>query len=93
MNEMNEQQATQWRKRRTMGKGKYVMYFGILTWGIAVTAIITGMEWLTQHTFQMSWLYIRLIVFASIGFFISVLRWEARERKFKSYLAKKGASE
>jgi hypothetical protein len=90
---MNEQQANRWRKTRAMGKGKYVMYFGVLIWGIALTVIITGMQWLTQQTFTPSWLYIRLIVFAAIGFFIFMLRWDARERKFHEYTQKKGASD
>jgi hypothetical protein len=84
MSVMNERQANQWRKTRTMGKGKYVMFFGILSWGIALALLFTGLEWLTQQTFTPAWLYIRLAVFGVVGFFIGSLRWDARERKFKS---------
>jgi hypothetical protein len=84
MSGMNEQQANRWRQTRTMGKGKYVMYYGILTWGVALAILFTGMEWLTQHSFTPSWLYIRLAVFAIVGFFIGSFRWDAKEKKFKS---------
>jgi hypothetical protein len=93
VNQMSEQQANQWRKTRTMGKPKYVMYFGILLWGITLAALFTGMEWLTQQTFTPSWVYIRLIVFAFIGFFVYNLRWNAREQKFQAHTPKKGASD
>ncbi|WP_246079285.1 hypothetical protein [Paenibacillus piri] len=84
MNKMTEQQADKWRKTRTMGKGKYVMYFGVLTWGIILAALFTGMEWLTQQSFTLSWMYIRLAVFGILGFFIANFRWDARERLFQS---------
>lgn len=91
MSEMNEQQAAQWRKTISIGKGKYVMFYGLLAWGIGLTAIITGIEWITQQSYTPSWVYIRFIVFAVIGFFISTQRWSARERKLQTYMLKKGA--
>jgi hypothetical protein len=84
MSQMNEEQANKWKKTRTMGKGKYVMFYGVLLWGLALTAVFSGLEWLTQHTFSFSWFYVRLAVFGFIGFFISNFRWEAREKQFQS---------
>ncbi|PZE21170.1 hypothetical protein CBW46_010080 [Paenibacillus xerothermodurans] len=81
---MNEQQANKWRKTRTMGKAKYVMYYGVLLWGVLLTAIFTGLELLTQSVYNVSWMYIRLAVFGSVGFFIANFRWESREKRFQS---------
>jgi hypothetical protein len=84
MSQMSEEQATKWQQTRTKGKGKYVMYYGVLLWGLLLTAVFTGLEWLTQHTFQFSWFYVRLAVFGLIGFFIASFRWDAREKKYQS---------
>ncbi|MFE5318988.1 hypothetical protein ACFQ88_09795 [Paenibacillus sp. NPDC056579] len=81
---MNELQANKWRKTRGMGKGKYVMYFGVVAWGLSLTALFTATEWFSQQTVTTSWVYIRLVVFSIVGFFIANFRWEARE---KLYLA------
>lgn len=80
---MNAVQAEKWRKTRTMGKGKYVMLFGVLTWGLSLAALFTAIEWLTQQTFTPYWVYIRLGVMAVIGFFVANFRWESREQKLR----------
>ncbi|MFH5185549.1 hypothetical protein ACHHV8_24495 [Paenibacillus sp. TAB 01] len=80
---MNAAQAEKWRKTRTMGKGKYVMLFGVLSWGISLAALFTAIEWLTQQTFTPYWVYIRLGVMAVVGFFVANFRWESREQKLR----------
>ncbi|MCS7462212.1 hypothetical protein N0M98_18900 [Paenibacillus doosanensis] len=84
---MNEIQAGKWRKTRTMGKGKYVMYFGVLAWGLSLTLLFTAMEWFTQHTVTASWIYIRIAVMGIAGFFIANFRWDAREQRFHAFEA------
>lgn len=39
---MNEAQADKWRKTRLMGKAKYVMYYGVVTWGLMLTLFFYG---------------------------------------------------
>lgn len=85
MSAMNEAQAAKWREMRKKGKGRYVFLFGVLLWGIVLTILFTAVQWLTQHTFTKEWLYIRLFVFACIGFFIANFRWDAKEIKFLDY--------
>ncbi|WP_246315800.1 hypothetical protein [Paenibacillus foliorum] len=85
MSKMTAEQANKWRKRRMMGKSKYVMFYGVVTWGIILAALFTGMEWITQQSFTTSWVYIRVIVFGILGFFIANFRWDARERMFQSH--------
>jgi hypothetical protein len=93
MTGMSEKQANSWRKTRTLGKSRYMLFFGLLPWGIGLAALFTGLEWLTQHTFTPSWLYIRLAVFVIVGFFISTTRWHALEQKFHAYTNNKGATD
>lgn len=78
---MNEAQADKWRKTRLMGKAKYVMYYGVVTWGLMLTLFFTAIEWLSQQSLIGSWLTIRLVVFSIVGFFIANFRWDANERK------------
>jgi hypothetical protein len=85
MANMSEKQANSWRKTRTMGKGKYMILFGLLPWGIGLAGLFTGLEWVTQQTVTPSWIYIRLMVFLVVGFFISSVRWHSLEQKFHAY--------
>ncbi|MED4601141.1 hypothetical protein P9314_10545 [Paenibacillus validus] len=82
---MNESAAVKWSKTRQMGKAKYVMFRGVLLWGVSLTVLFTAIEWMTQHTMLTSWLTVRLIVFGIIGFLIANVRWDGQER---AYLAR-----
>lgn len=82
---MNEMQANKWRKTRAMGKGKYVMFFGVLAWGLSLTALFTAMEWFTHQTVTTSWVYIRLVLLSFMGFFIANNRWDKQERQYLAY--------
>ncbi|WP_186446252.1 hypothetical protein [Paenibacillus cremeus] len=92
MSTMNEAQAAKWRAKRTMGKGKYVVYYGMLMWGLLLTLLFTVVELLSQQTFSMTWLYIRLAVFGIIGFFIANFGWDAKEIKLTEFDKLKEAS-
>ncbi|MCZ8518120.1 MULTISPECIES: hypothetical protein [Paenibacillus] len=80
---MNQEQAAKWAKIRTIGKAKYVMYYGVAAWGIGLTLLFTGIEWVTQGTLTGKWLTIRLLVFGVIGFMLSAFRWESNERRYQ----------
>lgn len=79
---MNESQAAKWRNTRQMGKAKYVMYYGVVAWGLLLTLFFTAIEWLSQPSLSASWFTIRLVVFSIVGFFIANFRWDTNERKF-----------
>ncbi|WP_019535402.1 hypothetical protein [Paenibacillus ginsengihumi] len=82
---MDKAKAQKWKKTREMGKGKYVMLFGVAAWGITLTVAFTLVEWLTQQTFTPLWFYIRFFVFGFAGFLIANFRWESMERLFKQH--------
>lgn len=81
---MTEVQAAKWGKKRTKGKAKYVMYWGVAAWGLGLTAVTTALEWFAMGTFTPGWFYSRLIIFSFIGFLVTNLRWESQERKFRA---------
>jgi hypothetical protein len=79
---MNDKQAAKWAAVRNKGKGSYIMYRGVLPWGIGFAVLFSLIELLTQGTLTWYWLVIRLVVFAVIGFLVAVFRWEHLEQKF-----------
>lgn len=81
---MNDAQAAKWSKTRTLGKAKYVMYYGVALWGILLTLLTSTVQYITENTLDGSWLTIRLAVFGILGFFIANFRWDGNERKWKS---------
>jgi hypothetical protein len=86
---MNEAQAAKWSKTRTMGKAKYVMYYGVALWGITLTVLTSGIQWVTEQTLDGSWLTIRLAVFGIVGFFVANFRWDGKEKQWNSRSRKK----
>jgi Na+/melibiose symporter-like transporter len=77
---MNEQKLEAWRKKRQMGKKKYVLVYGTIVWGIVLTLLFTLLEYVSQETFLWGWVAARFIVFGMIGFFIANNKWLKAER-------------
>ncbi|MDQ1909881.1 hypothetical protein RAC89_05090 [Paenibacillus sp. GD4] len=81
---MSKEKMNKWGQTRRMGKAKYVMYYGVLLWGVSFTILTTAVEWMTQQSFTGSWLTIRLLVFSVLGFFIANFGWERKEKQWIS---------
>jgi hypothetical protein len=88
---MNEIKAAAWGKTRQMGKAKYVMYRGVLLWGLSLTAVFTLIEWFSQQSMLTSWLTVRLLVFGIVGFFVANFQWDGHERQYASLQQKSGS--
>jgi surface polysaccharide O-acyltransferase-like enzyme len=84
MQEMNEEQKRKWHQKRKMGKSKYLLVYGVLLWSLSLTVFFGAIEFLTQGEVYTSWIPIRLILFATLGFFISNARWQSKERQYES---------
>ncbi|MBO9607665.1 MAG: hypothetical protein J7639_17020 [Paenibacillaceae bacterium] len=74
--------AETWSQRRTMGRKKYVLRYGILTFGFGIALLLTLLELVTQGTFHYTLFVIRLLLFPIIGLIWFASRWDALERKF-----------
>jgi hypothetical protein len=81
---MNEEQKRKWQQRRQMGKSKYLLLYGILPWSLSLTVLFGVIEVLTQGEVYSSWIPIRLVLFATLGFFVSNSRWQSKERLYES---------
>ncbi|OAS21043.1 hypothetical protein [Paenibacillus oryzisoli] len=80
---MKDSHKAIWLKRKNLGRSRYLVTFGIVPWGIGATLFTTLLELLVSHSINSTWIPIRLIVFAFIGFFVANGRWVAMEHRFE----------
>jgi hypothetical protein len=79
---MSETQNSKWQQKRQLGKSKYLLRYGILLWSLSLTVFFGIVEFVTQGEMFWSWIPIRLILFATLGFFVANARWQGMERKY-----------
>jgi hypothetical protein len=84
MNGMNETEQRKWHKKRQMGKSKYLLIYGVLLWSLSLTVLFGAIEYLSQGEVYSSWIPIRLVLFATLGFFVSNSRWQTKERLYEA---------
>ncbi|WNR43252.1 hypothetical protein [Paenibacillus roseipurpureus] len=80
---MKDSHKATWLKRKKLGRSKYLMYFGLLPWGLALTILTSFLEFLSYGSIESTWVSIRFIIFMFIGFFVANARWNAMERRFE----------
>jgi hypothetical protein len=85
---MTDRHSAAWQRISKLGRDRYVLLFGVLLWGLLLTALTSAIQYiLTQNAADadaLSWRYViaRLIVFGIIGFFIANARWFKLQRKY-----------
>lgn len=79
---MNPVTSKRWQNMQQMGRSKYVVLNGILLYGVLVTAILSIVELIGTKDLSFPFTVIRLVIFATIGFFIGTVRWQIMERKY-----------
>ncbi|WP_248924793.1 hypothetical protein [Paenibacillus hamazuiensis] len=82
---MNEKKAAVWRKRRELGRKRYVLLNGLITWGLLATVLFSAIEWLSQGAVNWRWVVARLVVFGFIGSFITNIKWNSAEHQLTEY--------
>jgi hypothetical protein len=81
---MNETKQKKWQKTRQMGKSKYLLIYGVLLWSLSLTVFFGAIEYLSQGEVYSSWIPIRLVLFATLGFFVSNSRWQTKEKLYEA---------
>lgn len=81
---MQDRGAAKWNKMKQLGRNKYLLYYGVLLWGIVFTVVLGGVELASSGTVTSTWTVIRFVVFGVVGFFIGNSRWMSFERKYGS---------
>ncbi|MZQ85112.1 hypothetical protein GQF01_23645 [Paenibacillus sp. 5J-6] len=72
-----------WLKRKQLGRNKYLVNFGLLPWGVGLTALFSIIELLNTHEISLVWVPIRLVLFFFIGFFVANASWMAMENRYE----------
>jgi hypothetical protein len=81
---MNETGQRKWQKKRQMGKSRYLLIHGVLLWSLSLTVLFGAIEYLSQGEVYSSWIPIRLVLFATLGFFVSNSRWQTKEKLYEA---------
>ncbi len=71
-----------WNRIRQMGKSRYLLIYGILSWSLGCTLLFGLMELITQGEIVWIWIPVRLMLFAVVGFFVGNARWQRQEKKY-----------
>jgi hypothetical protein len=77
--------AGKWEMKRNMGKLKYVLWNGVIGFGVSIAILLTLFEWISYQTITSMWVIMRLLIFPIIGSLISNVRWASQENKFALY--------
>jgi hypothetical protein len=77
-----------WSRTRQIGKSNFLVRYGIVPWSFGLTILFTLIEILSQGGVIWTWVPIRLILFAVVGFFIANSRWQGMESKYEASLKK-----
>ena len=88
---MNRKQKEKWEQIRNKGRRHYIIYWGIICFGILgaiITILIgTGLEYLFYNPFRgpnyFMIIYL-LILFPIIGLFLGIYNWREMEKQYLS---------
>jgi hypothetical protein len=87
---MTARNEAKWTKMKALGREKYVLFYGVLLWGVTLTVVTSAIQYILTKSAPdadaLTWKYViaRFIVFGIIGFFAATGRWLSRQRKFGS---------
>ncbi len=91
---MNAQQAQRWERTREAGKGKFILYYGVLGWGLIAGLLFSIID-LALHAESFSWdgVMINLIIFPLGGIWMGHWLWKKAERGYEQHLKSKKGTE
>jgi hypothetical protein len=84
---MNEKQAARWESIRSKGRGRYIVVYGVLLWGL-----LTGFFWALAMSAVQGWdrfwllLPIALIGFPIGGYFFGAMTWKKTEENYQKWI-------
>lgn len=81
---MQDRGIAKWNKMQRLGRNKYLLYYGVLLWGIVFAVILGAVELASTGIVTSTWTVIRFFVFGVVGFFIGSARWMRYERRYGS---------
>lgn len=91
---MNSNQACRWEKARQSGKNKFIIYTGILQWGLITGALWSIIMFLMSKdpkniSHFSSILVPAIIIFPICGYFMGLITWNGAEKKYQKYIQEK----
>ncbi|MGE3684416.1 MAG: hypothetical protein AB7G93_22075 [Bdellovibrionales bacterium] len=80
---MTEQQSRNWEKTRTRGKGPFVLWHGIVGWGIPVALGMSIYQYFLGDNFSIETVIGYFLTFPCVGYFYGVFMWNYKERYYR----------
>ncbi|MBA6225025.1 hypothetical protein H4J51_13980 [Colwellia sp. MB02u-18] len=87
LNQMKDDQFKVWESTRTKGKLNFVLFTGVLSWGLPMFIFMAFMNKPFADGFTSKSAIIHYIVWPLAGVLFGVLTWFMSERKYKKELA------
>jgi hypothetical protein len=86
---MKDDQFKAWESTRTKGKLNFVLFTGVLSWGLPMFILMAFMNKPFADGFASKSAIIHYIVWPLAGVFFGVLTWYMSERKYKKELVRR----
>ena len=88
---MSEKQAAKWKKTRAKGRRHFIIYSGVLGWGLIMFVFMTAFIHLQQANFDIQQLsglslvvvLVNLLVWTLGGLVFGVLTWHGNEKLYQ----------
>jgi len=86
MNDQVPKGLKKWEARRQLGRGNYILLYGVIYWGGSVGVITTLIDW-WRRGFSVSNLIIAAIIWPLAGWFVGSSIWGKSEEKYRQFVA------
>lgn len=80
----NQSQEHPWAKKQKQGKWRYIIYNGVLGWGLSVAMLISILDFFWETSSKPFW--VNFIMYPFAGIFFGLIMWNSMEKKYKIYL-------
>ncbi len=81
-----------WEKEREMGRNKYILIKGTLSWSLLTTSILILLTMLTNKfsiNQELLWYFLKMFVlFIGIGTLFGIASWQLSENRYTKYFIK-----
>ncbi|MGE0528852.1 MAG: hypothetical protein AB7G93_00865 [Bdellovibrionales bacterium] len=80
---MTENQIRNWEKMRVRGKGSFILWQGVVSWGIPVALGMTIYEYFRDNNLSITLVVSYFLTFPCAGYFYGMFLWNYKERRYR----------
>jgi hypothetical protein len=88
----DEKSIARWERTRARGQGRYVLYTGVLGWGLSMFVVMTVLSYLqrygpvppTADSGQIALVLLNLVIWPLVGSLFGIVMWLTAEASYRS---------